>query len=338
MKPIDSARALRLALRPALFIALALAAGCASPAHQGALPQPESTQAAPAAASPALSALSARAARFEAGVPAQLEVTRARTGHLLVRPRIDGADAGWFIFDTGAGICVISTPRLVDFELAHEGPLQAIGVGGGESAQLHRARSLSLGPIVLSGHPLMSTDLSFLEQHLGYAISGVIGYGLLSRCVAEIDLGEARVALHDPTRYELARGAWSALDLEDRIPAVRARFERGEGLFRLDTGASGTLTFHEPAVAKWKLLELDDLQPTSLGGVGGFVPAQRGTIEWFELGGHRHESVVVTLSTSGSGVHAQGRVDGNIGGELLRPFVLVLDYGTQRIAFQKRAG
>lgn len=328
MNAIDSV------LRCAPLGALVLALGCGSPGPA----RPASTPAtvAPAVAAPARPTLSARAARFELGVPAQLGVTRARSGHLLVRPRIDGLDAGWFIFDTGAGICVISTPRLVDFELAHEGPIQAIGVGGGESAQLHRARELALGPLVLDGHPLMSTDLGFLEQHLGYPISGVIGFGLLSQCVAEIDLGEARVALHDPARYELERGTWTELDLEDRVPAVRARFERGEGLFRLDTGASGTLTFHEPAVEKWKLLELEGLQPTSLGGVGGFVQAQRGTIEWFELGGHRHESVSVALSTSGSGVHAQGRVDGNVGGELLRPFVLVLDYPGRRIAFQKR--
>jgi len=318
----------------ALLGALALLCGCSSPAREADADVEEPAELSSTVAAPAR--LSAHSARFDPREPAQLEVTRARTGHLLVRPRIDGADAGWFIFDTGAGICVISTQRLADFELAHEGGIQAVGVGGGESAQLHRARELALGPIVLAGHPLMSTDLGFLEQHLGHPISGVIGYGLLSRCVAEIDLAAALVALHDPARYELARGSWTELDLEDRIPAVRARFERGEGLFRLDTGASGTLTFHEPAVQKWKLLELEGLRPTSLGGVGGFLSAQRGTIEWFELGGHRHERVEVALSTSGSGVHAQGRVDGNVGGELLRPFVLVLDYPRRRIAFQAR--
>lgn len=49
-------------------------------------------------------------ARFAADVPAALEVRRARTGHLLVKPRIDGRDVGWFIFDSGAGNSTLPPP------------------------------------------------------------------------------------------------------------------------------------------------------------------------------------------------------------------------------------
>src|SRR5262249_12869774 len=40
--------------------------------------------------------------RFDPTAPPGVAVQRARTGHVLVRPKVDGLDLGWFIFDTGA--------------------------------------------------------------------------------------------------------------------------------------------------------------------------------------------------------------------------------------------
>src|SRR4029079_6780259 len=48
---------------------------------------------------------------FDAAAPAALEVKKAPTGHLLVKPRIAGKDAGWFIFDSGAGNSVVNSPN-----------------------------------------------------------------------------------------------------------------------------------------------------------------------------------------------------------------------------------
>jgi hypothetical protein len=276
-------------------------------------------------------------ATFDPAVKPELEVVRAKTGHLLVRPTISGHSPGLFIFDTGAGICVVSTPFVEELELAEAGGIDTLGVGGGENASLYRADSLALGPLSLRDHPLMSTDLSFLEEHLGYEIAGVIGYGVLSRCVAEIDLVAPRIALHDPATYTLTGAEWAPLDLAERIPAIRARFEDHEGLFQLDTGANLAVTFQEPAVRKWKLLENRELSDAKFGGVGGFVAAKQGVLGWIEFGGLRQEAVAATFAQETKGVHADDRKDGSIGGVLLRPFVLVTDYPNQRIAFRKRA-
>ena len=48
-------------------------------------------------------------ARLRAETPAALETKRAASGHVMVRPLIDGKDHGWFIFDTGAGINVLDS-------------------------------------------------------------------------------------------------------------------------------------------------------------------------------------------------------------------------------------
>lgn len=282
-------------------------------------------------------------ARFDAGAGSALEVKRVSTGHLLVRPVINGVAAGWFIFDTGAGICVVSTPHAGAFNLTAAGEIRATGVGGEGGKKLWRATRVTLGPLTLEDHPIMETDLSFLKQYLGEEIQGIIGYGVLSACVAEIEIGggdrPARIALFEPSAYRLTGGAWTDLDVTDRVPAVRAMYaayadsEPVTALFRIDTGANGTVTFHQPAVEKHGLALGPGVKDSKLGGVGGFIAAKTGAVAWFELGGVRRENLPSSFAMEAKGTFAEADKDGNIGADLLRPFTMVLDYPGKRAAF-----
>lgn len=275
-------------------------------------------------------------ATFDTTKAAALEVLRVKTGHLLVKPLVNGVESGWFIFDTGAGICVISTPHVAEFQLETAGEIDAQGIGGGETSKLYRASSLELGPMTLRDHTFMSTDLSFLKEHLGAEIVGVVGFGLLSACVAEIDSRAPSVALHDPAAFRLAGCEWIPIDLADRIPALKARFEGHEGLFHIDTGANNGVSFSARAVEKWNLLEGRDTQDAKLGGVGGFIAVKNGTLAWFELGGLRQESVPATFPLESKGVLGGDRIDGSLGASVLKPYVLVTDYPHERLAFRPR--
>lgn len=306
---------------------------CAEPGSGAARPSAGESELVSSSITGAAPDLTIGGAAFDATTSPELEVKRTSTGHLLVRPVINGVRAGWFIFDTGAGICVVSTPHAAAFALRESGSINAVGVGGVTSQSLWRADSVTLGPLTLQDHPIMSTDLSFLKQYLGEEICGVVGYGVLSHCITELDIATPRIAIHNPESFVAGKDEWHELDLVDRIPAVRARFEGREGLFRLDTGANGHVTFHEPAVRKWDLLKGRDLRSAKSGGVGGFVKSRSGSIKWFELGGVRRENVPAIFAIEAKGAFADTRKDGNIGAELLRPFVLVLDYPNQRIAY-----
>src|SRR5262245_43988348 len=110
-------------------------------------------------------------ATFDPAITNELQVKRVKTGHLLVRPVINGLDAGWFIFDTGAGICVVSTPCVNRLKLKRLGDIDAQGTGGDEEAKLYRASTVKLGPLTLTDHPIMATDLSFLKVHMGVEIA-----------------------------------------------------------------------------------------------------------------------------------------------------------------------
>jgi len=316
-------------------------AGAPSSAHETATPAGDNRS----GPDPA-SLLAQGESTFDPQSPAVLEVKRAPTGHLLVRPKINGEQPGWFIFDTGAGVCVISTPRMDGLRLRAGGEIPAVGVGGTEGARLYRAEEMVLGPITLRDHPLMATDLSFLKPHLGEEIAGVIGYGVLSRCVCEIAIGSTtrapRLAIFDPKAYALERehaeavgdgAGWTELRLIERIPVVRGTVEDHDAWFRLDTGANGFVTLHAPAVEKWNLLQGRESSDIQLGGVGGFVRGKSGRLTSMEIGGMRLTNVRASFALEKRGSFGNEKIDGNIGAELIRPFVLVLDYANERAAF-----
>lgn len=67
---------------------------------------------------------------FASDLPAQIEVKRAATGHLLVQPLVNGKNLGWFIFDSGAGITVLDQAAATDLALETFGGVSAHGSGG----------------------------------------------------------------------------------------------------------------------------------------------------------------------------------------------------------------
>lgn len=273
--------------------------------------------------------------RFDPGVPAMLECKRAKTGHVLVRPLVAGKDVGWFIFDTGAGAMCLDTRAAAELALAPLASIPAVGVGGAAMSNLYRPDSIAIGPVMLASPLTVELKLAFLDQHLGEKIAGIVGYNLLARCVAVVDLSAGRVSLHEPGVYRLPDGAaWVSIVVNGRTPTVRATFEGHEGLFTLDTGASGSAVVIFPHTARrLNLLDGRETTESRLGGVGGFIAARTGTLAWLDLGGVRHENLSVSFASESKGAFANRYLDGNIGVGVLSKSVLVFDYPESRMAF-----
>lgn len=273
---------------------------------------------------------------FDPAIPAALEVERAPTGHLLVRPLVAGREVGWFIFDTGAGSSVLDQTLARELEVARIGSVTAMGAGGAVESDLFRLPQVALGPMRLDQPVVIALDLAFLTAPLGRRISGIVGYDLISRCVVELDLEAGRIALHDPAAFKADGVEWKPLALPGRVPAVESTFEGGSGLMRLDTGASGmALLFHQPAVERFKLLDQRETRESTVGGVGGGVATRFGRLAWLELAGHRFEQLDAGFVTEPKGAFASPYTAGVVGGPLLRKFTIVIDYANRRIALRK---
>jgi predicted aspartyl protease len=267
---------------------------------------------------------------LDADAPAELVVERASTGHLIVQATLGGEDLGAFVFDTGAGALVLDRHVADDLGLASIGETIAVGVAGATTSSFRRGTTLELGPLTLLDPIFADLDLGFLPPHDGRPLIGIIGYDVLARCVVEIEPAAAHIALH--SSGDGLPGPWSDLVLHHNHVCVSARFEGHEGLFRLDTGAGGTVTFHAPAVDALGLLEGRELLETRNGGVGGSARALTGSLAWFELAGHRFDAPTVEFSQATRGAFVDPYLAGNLGQTFLSAYRIVLDYPGDRYA------
>lgn len=276
---------------------------------------------------------------FDRSQESRLEVRKARSGHLFVRPRINGEDVGWFLFDSGSGASMIA-PEIADrLEIESFGEQRLTGLGPGvHETRMRRVSTLELGPLLVR-------DLVFIDRvgpdmasrMLGEPVAGVLGWDILLRAVVLVDPQEPRVELHDPTTFQLAQDAWRPLTLHWKVPYVSARFEGDrEGLFCLDTGAGHlTVLFHAEAVEELGLLAERALVDHQGGGAGGDVAMKRGALRWFEVAGRRIEPAQALFSVGEDG-EADPYAYGFLGGAFLSPFRTVFDYAGGRVAFVPR--
>lgn len=263
--------------------------------------------------------------------PERLEVRRAKTGQLLVHPKIDGQSLGWFVFDTGTGGTVIHAAVAARLKLKRLSSVGVVTAFASSQASLNQANSLELGPVVIDKPFLVTMDLGFLQGMVGKDVVGLIGYDLLSRCVAQVNLSESSIQLYDPRTYRLTSGRWEKLVFDSDIPIVKGKFDRGEGLFRIDVGATGlagNVVFHSPTVTDLKLLEGRKVKDIQL----AMKRAAQGKIAWFELGGHRFGNPNAVFALDANGPFGDAYTTGNVGVNLLRAFRIVLDYPHERVA------
>jgi hypothetical protein len=274
---------------------------------------------------------------FDPKKSSRLEVKRARTGHILVRPRIDGQEVGWFIFDTGAGGTALDPVAAAKLKLTPVGAKPLTSFLGTNRARILRGRSFEIGPLTLAKPFFVEMDLAIVRNATGEELVGVVGYDILSRCVAEITLAEDSIYLHDPRQYELDKAPWQKLTLHRALPTFPATFEGNrKGLFRIDVGASGgpfsNVIFHASTVDEMQLLEKRKVTVARVGP----VRYAAGTLEWFELAGHRFETPEAAFALDRQGPFGDDYVEGNLGVAFLKPFRIVLDYPGERVAFIRR--
>lgn len=270
---------------------------------------------------------------FAPDVPAQLEVKRAATGHLLVQPLVNGRNLGWFIFDSGAGITVLDQAAAADLSLETFGGVSARGSGGAVESPFVQPDTIALGALTLTKPIAITLDFSAIGAALGEHVAGVIGFDVLQRSIAEIDMSKARIALHDPARFDSSALHWSDMMLYGRRPHLNATYEGHPGVFTLDTGAGSIgVLLYAPAVQRGRLLEGRELTDSMTGGVGGFKAAKSGLLSTLDIAGLHLESVPTIFSLEAAGATTDEFVAGAVGGQVLGDRVLFLDYGRERLA------
>ena len=273
-------------------------------------------------------------ARIDPDGPADIEVQRSPDGLLMVRPLINGTDVGWFIFDT-CGSALSITPKAADrLGMAAFGKGAGVGGIGPVKVRLRPGKSFKLGPVTIDEPVFVELAMGFLNAGPSGPIAGICGYDLLAHVVAEIEVAAPRIALYDPDKYELPAGQWQQSVNQFGNLQVQATFEGNhQALFRIDTGSPYTLIMHTPAVKSLQLLDNRKTRLVQGTSAPGSDAIYLGKLDWFELAGHRFDEPKVMFAVMKTNAMATPYVAGTIGQPFMKPFLVVVNYAAQQIAF-----
>jgi hypothetical protein len=172
---------------------------------------------------------------FARGGSRPMDIMRAPSGHLFVRPRVGGRDVGWFAFDTVTGAGMSIAPAVADaLNMPAFGEVVRVGAGHTMHSWLRQGARFDLGGASVADSVYAELPIEFvalMQQQFGIELAGACGYDFLGRVVAELHLRDLTLTLHDPAAYDLKEATWRELRFNRKFPCVHCAFEDRDGLF-----------------------------------------------------------------------------------------------------------
>jgi Aspartyl protease len=281
---------------------------------------------------------------LESGAPytTTIEITN---NHVYVPVRA-GARDFWFLLDTGAGVSLLNERVATALKIPLGARFPVRGAGDGELSGAMLSRPLLIQP---GGHDPLAIEvtammpLAHLEPHEGRAIDGILGYDFLMRHVVRIDYPAKRLSLYRANDFTYdGDGTVVPLTIRNGHPHVAGSLRLSDetvvdGDFVIDIGSSLPLTITGRFAETHRLRTMleQSFRAAAGRGIGAPTSITVGRIRALHLGDLTISQAVVGVFGEGAGVMSSGEFfDGNIGGALLREFVLTLDYARLRLILE----
>ena len=254
--------------------------------------------------------------------------------HLYLDVTISGLRSTW-VLDTGASATVVDSTFAADIGLPPIGKAKAIGAGGTVNIDLVTLPPMRIQGIRLEEQRVGSMPLKALFDRHGIEIAGVLGYDFLSRFVTRIDYANTTITFYHPESFVYTGdGAILEAPLSHRLFSLPVTLDGlHHGDWTLDIGASIS-TFQYPFAEEQGLLERQGVERI-VGGAGGHIRARVSEFESVEIGGYTVERPLILIPLENLGALSFDRGMGVLGNNILRRFVIYLDYSNQRVIFER---
>ncbi|MFN2566341.1 MAG: aspartyl protease family protein [Gemmatimonadaceae bacterium] len=322
--------------------------GAGAPPQSAPSPATAPTGEAAASQSPAQRAAPADAASVVRAAGIALPSAFSRH-HVFLRATVGGTPA-LLLFDSGAS-ATIFTPRLVRrLGLAYRGRHVAYGLGEPVTgASSYDGAEIRIGALQVRPATVLSWADAGFPTYGGSLPDGVIGYDLLRSYVMVVDAAAGRVVAFDTTapRAPSRRGAQTAaLRVTNGLPVVDAEIFAGGHASAdapvsaslpvvVDFGAGAGLQLSRAAADRLRFpARLRDTRARQLVGIGGTVELPEGLADSLRIAGIVIPNALVATDTTQTPSVALAEADGFIGTEVLRRFVVTLDYARGRIVLE----
>lgn len=269
------------------------------------------------------------------GIPFQLS-----SNFVLVQLRVNNSRPLWFLFST-ASTSVIDNGIAKELGLRVQGKEKSTAPASSIGPESISGVSLALPGVTTFNHTVAVLPLEFLSSIMGQRIAGLIGYDFISRFVIEVDYAARKMNVYAPAAYRYS-GSGEILSIKfiDKSPFVAVKImmegrEAVEGTVELATESSGVLTVQRSFAEIHELLK--SVKGFRLGHVGGDEESMSRTLQArvknIQVGRFTIINPIVSFSQAEADMDATDG-DGQIGGEVLRRFRLILDYSRQRIILE----
>ncbi len=256
--------------------------------------------------------------------------------HLYLPVTINGQEKVWCL-DTGAEMSVIDPTYAAELGLKPEGNIKGSGVSKTVDVSFVTLPPYNAAGIRFKPQKIAATEIKTLfKYYMGLDVVGILGYDFLSRFVTKIDFANEKISFYHPDHFEY-NGAGQVLSapLEDNIFTVPMSVDgKYSGKWSLDIGAGGT-DFHYPFAEANGFLKLPGVDSVGAG-AGGGINLKFARFRELELAGFIIPKPVIGFPAEN--VEGAFRVKeriGNLGNDVLKHFVLYLDYKHQRVMVEK---
>ena len=278
---------------------------------------------------------------------------------IVVTALLNGHGPYNFLLDTGVGASLLTDPVVsTELGLLRGSEYRLLGVGGTDSGlRAYETTNVrvDLGSSVVApgmNWLVLNSDVLDLSGYVGMPIHGIIGSDFFRSFVVVIRPEERQLVLHDPATYRVPRGRrWTRLPLVldhdkayltvevQQLPAVPGAAGLPLRLL-LDTGAGHALSIETTSDQRLRLPPVR--LRTDLGrGLTGLISGSLGRVASMQLGRY-HLPLVLTSFPDSTQVHdrlvgSERLRNGSVGYEVLKRFIVVVDYPHHQLLLKPTA-
>lgn len=258
--------------------------------------------------------------------------------HVYANVAVNGSAPMPFLIDSGA-TDILTPAAAALLKLNPLGSQTALG-GGAQVAQSGVAMvdSIAIGGAAMTRQPV--SVLQFQPPGVeGIQAGGVLGYAFFVRFVVRIDYAARTITIGDGTRFDRKRaGTPVPFAFYHALTEIDGSFNGAPGRFALDTGSRLSLGLTAPFVARNRLGTGQAVEALIGWGIGGPNRGKllRGGV--LKLGPVAVDGPLTLLLADRGGGDAAAAFPNNVGGGVLKRFVVTFDYARRLIYFKPVAG
>jgi predicted aspartyl protease len=262
---------------------------------------------------------------------------------IVIEATIYGIIPLQFIFDTGAEHLILFKREYTDMlQVPYDKRIPVLGSDLSREIFALIARN---GVVEVTGLAPMPHDMLVLEEDyfnldemIGTPVAGLIGGGVFSNLVIQIDYKKNRITLHDPSSFEAPADFVSLpVNIKANKPYIKAEASLMDGTvvqvdLLVDTGAGVPLLLHNNSHPSLHLPE--QYIKGKLGiGLGGYLEGYIGRIQKLSVGNFDFPGVVTSYQdVDVSWLEQKDKFrNGILGNELLSRFEFYLHYAAGQI-------